>query len=182
MTGRPSVGLADLEEVSRRIVDGAVQQPPRLHAGGVDLRLEPELVRGASTRFEDACAGARDPVRGHRADRRHRVGLPLELHHLLAVGAEPPLQPVEQHGEGGPHVVRPRPPARPSGLRATGRGPPPPWPGPVRSCAFELADLASRFRVVQLDLLDQVPDECHSSLRRVDGGRTQSRRSRVAPL
>ena len=54
MPGRPSVGLADLEEVSRRIADGALSNRP-----GCTLEVSTYVWNRNSfesqVRFEDAC-------------------------------------------------------------------------------------------------------------------------------
>ena len=56
MTGRPSVGLADLEEVSRRITDGRFS-----NRAGCTLEVSTYVWNRnsfeAQERFEDACAG-----------------------------------------------------------------------------------------------------------------------------
>ena len=96
MSGRPSVGLADLEEVLPADRRGASQQPPRVHARGVHLCLEPQLIRGAGA-VRGRLRRTRGPVRRGGADRRDRVGLPLGAGDLLPFGPEPALQAVEQH-------------------------------------------------------------------------------------
>ena len=68
MTGRPSVGLADLEEVSRRMMDGEFSNRP-----GCTLEVSTYVwnrnALDARQRFEDACQ-----ARGIRFAVMERIG------------------------------------------------------------------------------------------------------------
>ena len=85
----------------------------------------------------------------------------VPLAQFLGLRAEPPLEPVEQYREGRPHVtdlvlqlVHPRLERPGAAFRRLRPG--------LSGLGLRAGRLGCRFRVAQLNLLNQVPDERHS--------------------